>query len=520
MDLKDVPDFRTAVEDLSADLNYLRQNRLLNETAFIRFAKDCGVPVSGVGSGDPGNFYERGWITCDAKSSDGPLFHPYRFYSLQKALEKCYLPIAASSTLKREGFTEFIENVLKRMPNEDQIGESTRQWDSVINLAILLEPIYWPRVTGWESMPGGLTEIDYKNRLDQYRHKINRLMKSLDQTFWRKVHESLRVDAGRKDKNDSLYLLLRLSSWSEREKLKGTISGALWLRHIAEVFRLAFEESFNERWAEEDEALGHWYPGARMSAYGSERPLDDVLKSKPYLALRYELFTGSAVRWYVEGETEYYAILHVLIDPSKSGIEIVNLRGVIQSDKDNIALKLRDWLKEDLSLRRFSIISFDTDVGANVKSLRRQVEQKNIVGLIAAHKPDFEFANFTIQELVEIAAQVDERHGASGDAVRDAGWKGVVNGKAFEEKYRVVSARRPRGLKGKEWGEAMAKYASEYPRRTDDGKERPFWREIQAALQSRISDYDFQKQSFGFDIDTFELLDLRSCEKKGLDVIG
>ena len=127
-----------------------------------------------------------------------------------------------------------------------------------------------------------------------------------------------------------------------------------------------------------------------------------------------------------------------------------HLRGVIGADRDNIALKLGDWLKEDRTFRRFSMISFDADVEANVKAIRRQVERKHVVGDIAAHQPDFECANFTIQELAEVAARLDEANGRSGDALRNGDWTGIVNGRAFERRYKELSARRPRGLKGKE----------------------------------------------------------------------
>ncbi len=254
--------------------------------------------------------------------------------------------------------------------------------------------------------------------------------------------------------------------------------------------------------------LGNVVSWCSQEGFGTERPLDDELRSKPYLAWEYGLFTGSVVRWYVEGDTELYAILEVLPEPSKIGIELVNLRGGFESGQSNVALKLRDLLKEDRALRRFSIISFDLDVKANVKAIRRQVEQQNIVGFIAPHRPDFEFANFTIRELVEVAARIDEAKGVSGDAVRNADWAGVNDGKAFEAKYMAVSARRPRGLKGDEWGRALAASAVEHPNRSDDGSDRPLWREIRAALRGRIAHYDSQKEQIGFDPDTFEQVDL------------
>jgi hypothetical protein len=46
--------------------------------------------------------------------------------------------------------------------------------------------------------------------------------------------------------------------------------------------------------------------------------------------------------------------------------------------------------------------------------------------------------------------------------------------------------------------------------RSDEGSERPFWREIGVALRSRIAHYDFQKERFGFDRETFELVDLQA----------
>jgi hypothetical protein len=127
-----------------------------------------------------------------------------------------------------------------------------------------------------------------------------------------------------------------------------------------------------------------------------------------------------------------------------------------------------------------------------------------VVGYIAAHDPDFEFANFTIEELIEIAAQLDEAQGVSGNGVRSADWTGITTGRKFEEKYKEVSDRRPRGLKGTEWGQALGKYAAQYPNRSDTGAERPFWSTILAALQSRFAHYDLQKEHGGFDPNTFE----------------
>ncbi len=398
---------------------------------------------------------------------------------------------------------------LDSWPSVDHVGDAAHQRNKVVNLAIMLEPIYWPRITGILNRPGSYSEARHQAVLDGYQGKVLGLVKAVDVTVWERVHTSLRIDAAKMDRNDELYLLLRLANWRQREKLQGRVSGALWLRHIAEVIRRAFEEIHGVQWLEEDQAFGNWYRNGRTFAFGSERPLDDEEKSSPYLAWNFELLTGSVVRWYVEGKTEYHAIRQVIPEPAKAGIELVDLRGVLKDDKDDIALKLGEWLKEDKAHRRFSIISFDLDVAANAKTVRRQVEQNNVVGCIGAHNPDFEFANFDVQELAEIAAQIDEAHNCSGDAVRQADWSGIARGKAFQEKYISVSARKPRSLKGEEWGKALAKYADEHPTH-NDRSERPFLQELRAALMARVANYDFHAERMSFEPVSFKLIDLKA----------
>ncbi|HAE38244.1 MAG TPA: hypothetical protein DCG57_06335, partial [Candidatus Riflebacteria bacterium] len=312
-------------------------------------------------------------------------------------------------------------------------------------------------------------------------------------------HEQLRLDAHSIDSNQELYLLLRIADWNSRKQLKGKVAGALWIRHIAETIRRGFEEANNLCWLEEDRAFEQWINGARVNTYGSERPLDDVLQFRPRIAAKFRLFTSSTVRWYVEGHTEYHAILRIIKDPAKSGIELINLRGNLATEKDNIAMKLHDHLIVDCALRRFSIISFDTDVQANTKAIRKEIADNRIVGYIAAHDPDFELANFTLLELVEIAAKLDEKHGFDGNQVRQADWNGVIGGKKFEERYKAVSKRKPRELKGEEWGIALADYAWIHPKRSDNNAKRLFFKTIEAAFQTRRANYDLQRTCFCFD---------------------
>ena len=380
--------------------------------------------------------------------ADAPLFHPFRIYPLHQILEKCALRIAPSASLRRDSASRLLKLDLEHLHSLEQIEKAARRGNNVADLAILLEPLYWPCITGRVRRVGGIDEKSHKERLNMYRQTALRLLESLDPNLWREIHESLRYCAASMDNNSELYLLLRLSTWYQRKRLKGSISGALWIRHLAEVVRRGFEEAHADQWPEE---YITWDESDRRR-YGSERPLDHVLQSKPYLAWNFGLFTGSAVRWYVEGETEYYAIIALLRKPFRLSVEPVNLGGKIKSEKDNAALTIEDWLKKDKELRRFSIISFDMDVRANEKAIQRQIQQDNVVGLIFPHKPDFEFANFAVDELAEVAARVSEADGDSDNAtrIRSEDWTGISSCREFESRLCKISSRNLK--KGEKWG--------------------------------------------------------------------
>ena len=76
--------------------------------------------------------------------------------------------------------------------------------------------------------------------------------------------------------------------------------------------------------------------------------------------------------------------------------------------------------------------------------------------------------SFCVEELAEIVARIDEKHGALGDPLRNGDWSNIKKGSDFEAHYLKISERKPRSLKGKEWGEALSEYASENPFRKDN----------------------------------------------------
>jgi hypothetical protein len=496
-------------EKYSSELQILRQNDLLTESRFLSFAKDRGVAVHGVTKGDPGDFHRRGWLDADGLlDGEHALFHPFRVYPLIGIIKAFRFPLTVTIDTNPETAATFVAKFVEGLPNEDGLGERARELNEVADLAVLLEPLYWPRVVGRLSRSVFIDEAAWVLQRDEYGQSVRDVVAGLDPERWKMKHESLRVEGGLADRNSDLYLLLRLSDWQKRKQLKGAVALALWLRHIGEVIRRGFEEVHGVVWPEEDEAFGVWAPRGRRLAYGSGRPLDSIVAARARVVSNYRLQTGSIVRWYVEGTTEFYAIQAVVPKPALLGIELVNLKGQIAAEKGNAALGLQEGLVQDLALGRFSMISIDADVPANLRVLRQQVQENRVVGSIHVNQPDFEFANFALDELVQVASTFDEQHGVSGDPVRQANWGGVSGAKEFEARYRAVSLRR-RSIKGKKWGEALAAYAGMRPNRLDTGDERPIWRAIGNAQRSRLANYDRQKERYRFDPDTFASVEIK-----------
>lgn len=177
-------------------------------------------------------------------------------------------------------------------------------------------------------------------------------------------------------------------------------------------------------------------------------------------------------------------------EPSRFGIEMMNLYGTIERGKDDAALRLQNWLTEDKEQRRFSVVFFDDDLKLSLKAIQRQAELDNIVGSVARQHPDFEFANFTLEELVEVAAEI------AGDCVRSADWTGINKGKDFENKYRSITSV---DLKGEQWGRRLAAYALKHPRRAGSKEERQLLQHVRAAMHAWMSNYDVQRELFEID---------------------
>jgi len=283
--------------------------------------------------------------------------------------------------------------------------------------------------------------------------------------------------------------------WRFREALNDGVAGSLWIRHIAEIVRRGFEEAHDTQWREEDNWSGGWQTGGREKMYGSERVLDNAPTSNQRAAWRAGLFNNSAMRWYVEGETEHSFLSEYISNHRELGIELIDMKGILKNRK---GMRLSDEIENDRKHRRYSFILADSDKKENVKLI--QSISDHLVGSILLSSPDFEFHNFTSLELVRILSEYYSDQGGDASLILKSDWGEVTNSKDMEKKYGSIT--KSGSLKGKGWGELLARYAKKnpyHPERAEGKAEeerlRPIVNEISKTWQIRSCNYDFEPNS-------------------------
>ncbi len=142
MEYEGLPEVRleTALWDR---LDELRQNRLMGESQFMSFLRDRGIPALGAFNGEPEEFLRRIWLDCNERDEDGsPLFHPFRMFPVHRILGRWDLRIARGCALSPTIYISLAEKSLKAISDDVEFRKLGREWNRVVDLAVLLEPIY------------------------------------------------------------------------------------------------------------------------------------------------------------------------------------------------------------------------------------------------------------------------------------------------------------------------------------------------------------------------------------------
>ncbi len=423
-------------------------------------------------------------------------FHPCRIYVLhhvartlkaqstntQYLLNEAGVAIAARRQLES----------LRRWTSSVEFGQRFDYWNRVCETAMIAEPIAFT-----VGHPSAASEDSEYDAPDEYKMHVRQFFSDLGHEQVRQMRGDLAFAAYTIDDNRSIHVLLRLMKPSERSKLKGGLGCAMHFLAMAESIRRPAEDAFGVPLPEEDEiGPGQWFPGARKMLYGTDRVFD---APKQYLRDYLNVFGldfGVKVRCYVEGATEYGAIEHAVGDFGH--VQIIDLQGKF-AEKGGKGLAFAESLDADKQAGVFSVILLDGDLSDNVRLVQRAAMEKRFTGSFFIASPDFECANFSALELIEVAFSLkcsNELESESTEALKKELLGRSSEVRSSKDFFRLLKTY---GLaevrKDKQWGKALMIRANEQPNFSADdlraGKMRPIVEAVKVVL--KIENVGFQR---------------------------
>jgi hypothetical protein len=297
------------------------------------------------------------------------------------------------------------------------------------------------------------------DRLKEIREETTNLFQTIGEENIVYYRDEICTDAEIIDSNKNLHLIIRLMKSNERKELKGYISLAILFLEMAECLRRTLELAFQKEYPEEDKCgFGGVYRDTKLLFHGSTRVLDGDRVAANQFLRRFGLDYGIRINVYVEGHTEFEALNSEF--STNSSVSMINLRGQFK-EKHGKGVSFRENLRNDIKSKIFSIILFDSDVSENYRAAQQAVKLDEIYGMFFISKPDFEFQNFKIDELTEIAFQLAAKKGLKNSLLEQLK-KETKKAKSAKEFFKILHKQSPifRSIsKGSEWGKALAEYA-------------------------------------------------------------
>jgi len=430
------------------------------------------------------------------------LFHPFRYYvlcHLDRNLKPSFHPM--QQILSAEGYVQLLEEwqrFFDRRTSEPDLPETIRYWESVAEIAIATEPYLYERLFGLLVSRYGVDFDAQRRAIEEHWKDVIRYYKAAGVEQLERVRQNLCMEAERLDPNKTVHTILRLTIGEQRiKRIEGSLGGSMLLLTMAEMLRRATEDVFGVQLPEEDEkGFGIPFPDTKEKLYGSRRILDDESAANAFLRFQ-GLDYGVRVRWYVEGDTEYYALQSVLTN--FPAIELINLRGRVVEGQDR-GLSFRDSLRSDIRAARFSCVLLDADREDYVRAVRKAAEDDEICGAFYLSDPDFEFGNFTLAELTSVLWQIAQDNGPpAGTRPRmEQALRSCTTGKELLSTARGAIPELAQVEKGADWGKRLMQYAVEHPEWTkadsSGPQPRPIVEALHWAVQATAANYRLSRR--------------------------
>ncbi|TCS33104.1 hypothetical protein EDC30_11845 [Paucimonas lemoignei] len=399
----------------------------------------------------------------------GPLenslaFHPFRVYVLHHV--KRTLRIGTSSMqylVYQPGISNVVQHLqegAQRWTSSIEFGERFHYWNQIVETAAVVEPVTYDIVfRDREPQPIGAPPSG------DFEHSLRDMLVASGKIVLRAMRSDLAFAAETLDENRSVHVLLRLMKWRERERLKGQLGCAMYFLAMAETIRRAAEQAFAEAWPEEDEiGPGQWFPGARKMLYGNERVFDAPRRDLRDYLTQLGLDFGVKVRCYVEGDTEYGALVHAV--GSFDHVQLINLSGSV-AEKRGRGLAFVESLEADMKLGIFSVVVLDGDREEYLRMLRKAADEGRFHGRFFISQPDMECGNFSASELIETAIHEYQKNNPSVIDVTLARTALLAQASKVRNNGDLFSLFKEQGLtplrKSESWGKALMELAITNP---------------------------------------------------------
>ena len=433
-------------------------------------------------------------------------WHPFRMYAIHRLanqLDRGTLPIFAALYHQQtlEPAIRFTKQRTIEQPNFARVLELVDEWNRTCELAILVEPIYLPRIDQRVSYRLGMTRFEFDEQVASLKSEIACSINESAESEFRNIHQELCSAATITDRNSSVHTLMRLGSKQFRDRLKGSLARAVMFKTMAELIRRFAEDKFGVELPEEDECgIGPKNsPESKRLFFGGDRLFDGGAVPKREFLRQFDFDANARVRWYVEGQTELGAMRFALGSNSLvAQTEIVNLHGRV-TEKNN--LSFIDSLRRDQDEGVVSFILVDNDRSENLRIVRKAAASGGFFGEFYIAIPDFELWNFSIEELTRMCL---EQFGSmspesKSEEIFDRILKSVAsqNPANMRDLQSIIRAQSPSNwvpAKGLHWGESLMDGAFENPA-TPAGIERPIIDAIKRSMQVRGSTYEYWRKS-------------------------
>lgn len=415
-------------------------------------------------------------------------FHPFRYYVLYGIDHMIKLTASSMQIFLQKNYLSLLEFCLTRFnhfANSDNFITSINTWNNVATLCIVTEPYAYQYIfhsikydiTDVQSHQAGREEI-IDHIADYWHNNVEKLYLQIGLDQLEEIRKGFGFDIKSLDPNEWVHTLVCLGDNKLRLELEGHLGGAVLLRTMAEMLRRASEEAFHTELPEEDELGFGRMKHIKETLYGSSRLLDNH-KAGSEFARWHGLNYKPRVHFYCEGETEYGAISHFFKIIGIT-VPITNLHGLmkLKNEKYQMLTFVKDSLEDDIKNHIYSIVVIDGDLVDNVRVIanRARINQtspnEGMFGRFFLAEPDFECANFEIEELEEVlwkwVAQSSEMNPSQEDRELLHNYvKNAKGSKEFCDGVRHASRSLPQltgyDKKCSEWGEKLMAYALEYP---------------------------------------------------------